>query len=73
MKTLYIYLLGLIFDLFLLQIFIPLIIVSFINGNIILLIISSIFVASDLNELITKHRNFVLYYPNFEDKWLKLF
>jgi hypothetical protein len=73
MKTLYQYFAIFLLDLFLLYIFIPVMILSFINNDILLLIISSIVVATDLNELITRHRNFVLYYPNFEDKWLKIF
>lgn len=73
MKTLYQYFAIFLLDLFLLYIFIPVMILSFINNDILLLIISSIVVATDLNESITRHRNFVLYYPNFEDKWLKIF
>lgn len=30
----------------------------------------SMILAMDLNDLITKHRNFVRYYPNFQEKWL---
>lgn len=73
MKTLYQYFAIFLLDLFLLYIFIPDMILSFINNDILLLTISSIVVATDLNELVTRQRNFVLYYPNFEDKWLKIF
>lgn len=72
MKTLYQYFLIFLFDLFLLYIFGSMMISSFLDNNLLYLTISSIIVAMDLNEMIDRHRNFRLYYPHFEDKWLKM-
>lgn len=33
----------------------------------------SFVVSVDLNDIVNKQRNFVKYYPHFEDKWLKFF
>jgi hypothetical protein len=30
----------------------------------------SFIMATDLNDLITKQKNFVRYYPDFQEKWL---
>jgi len=30
----------------------------------------SLVFATELNDFINKHRNFVRYYPDFEDKWI---
>ena len=48
-------------------------ILSFINGNLFMLFVDSIIVASTIDEIIDKHRDFMNYYPYFEDKWLKIF
>ena len=73
MKTLHLYFALFTLDIFLLYVFIPVMVTSFISSNFIVLIISSIVVASELNDMITRQQNFIKYYPHFEDKWLNLF
>lgn len=43
---------------------------SFNNHNVGFLLIWSIILFSNLSTIVDKHRNFNLYYPYFEDKWL---
>lgn len=57
-------------NLMILDISLKYLIVSFMEVDYLGVLLWSILLATDLNDLINKQRNFVRYYPNFEEKWL---
>jgi hypothetical protein len=57
-------------NLMILDISLKYLIVSFMEVDYLGVLLWSILLATDLNDLINKQRNFVMYYPNFEEKWL---
>ena len=57
-------------NLMILDVSLKYLIVSFMEVDYIGVLLWSMILAMDLNDLITKHKNFVRYYPNFQEKWL---
>ena len=57
-------------NLMILDISLRYLIVSFLEVDYIGVLLWSMILAMDLNDLITKQINFVKYYPNFQEKWL---
>ena len=57
-------------NLLILKVFIGFLVESIILGNYINVIMASFIVASDINDMINRQRNFGKYYPHFEHKWL---
>jgi hypothetical protein len=55
---------------FVLDLFIGYLIKSFILGDYINVILCSIVIASDINDMINRQSNFDKYNPHFEHKWL---
>jgi hypothetical protein len=57
-------------NLLLLKVFIGFLVESIILGNYTNVIMCSFVIASDINDMINRQRNFDKYYPHFEHKWL---
>ena len=57
-------------NLMILDISLTYLIVSFLEVDYIGVLLWSMILAMDLTDLITKQKNFVRYYPNFQEKWL---
>lgn len=57
-------------NLLILKVFIGFLVESIILGNYINVIMSSFIVASDINDMINRQRNFDKYCPHFKHKWL---
>lgn len=72
-KNLVYYIVFALFDILFCQICLKYIFISFMEIDYFGLIIFSILFSWELNEFINRQRNFVKYYPHFEDKWLGFF
>lgn len=57
-------------NLMILDISLRYLIVSIMEVDYIGVLLWSILLATDLNDLITKQKNFIKYYPYFQEKWL---
>jgi hypothetical protein len=57
-------------NLLLLKVFIGFLVESIILGNYFNLIMCACVIASDINDMINRQRNFNKYYPHFVHKWL---
>lgn len=69
-NTFYLFVAYCIVDCLFVSIMLDNVIESFKNHNIGFLLLWSIILFSNLNVIMNKYRNFKLYYPHFEDKWL---
>jgi hypothetical protein len=70
MKNFFIYQIYFILNLLVLKLFIDYLITSFIGGDYLYVVMCSFIIASDLNDMINRQRNFDKYYPHFSNKWL---
>lgn len=70
MKPFFIYQTYVILNILVLKLFIGYLISSFIGGNYLYVVMCSFVIASDLNDMINRQRNFDKYFPHFIDKWL---
>ena len=71
-KNLFIYFVFAILDFLVIAISLKYTIKSVVEIDYIGCILWSLIFSLELDRFITRHRNFVKYYPNFEDKWLDL-
>jgi hypothetical protein len=69
-KDLLLYFIYGVLNLMILDISLKYLIVSIMEIDYIGVLLWSFIMATDLNDLITKQKNFVRYYPNFQEKWL---
>lgn len=69
-KGLLLYFIYGVLNLMILDISLKYLIVSIMEIDYIGVLLWSLIMATDLNDLITKQKNFVRYYPNFQEKWL---
>jgi hypothetical protein len=70
MKNFFIYQIYFILNLLVLKLFIGFLITYFIGGSYLYVIMCSLVIAMDLDDMIDRQRNFDRYYPHFSDKWL---
>lgn len=73
MKSIYKYFIYSIVDIIQLMVFLKLAYLKFLNGETAMFSVWFILFVMNLNEMVTKGRNFRKYYPHFEDKWLYMF
>jgi hypothetical protein len=69
-KDLLLYFVYGVLNLMILDISLKYLIVSIMEIDYIGVLLWSFIMATDLNDLITKQKNFVRYYPDFQEKWL---
>jgi hypothetical protein len=69
-KDLLLYFIYGVLNLMILDISLKYLIVSIMEIDYIGVLLWSFIMATDLNDLITKQKNFVRYYPDFQEKWL---
>jgi hypothetical protein len=70
MKNFFIYQIYFILNLLVLKLFIGFLIFNFIGGSYLYVILCSLGIAMDLDDMIDRQRNFDRYYPHFTNKWL---
>ena len=71
-NTLILYFVYGILNLILLNVSIDCLIRSFVDVDYVGILLWAFILSTNLDDIITKHRNFMKYYPHFEDKWLSL-
>ena len=69
-NTLVLYFVYGILNLILLNVSIDCLIRSFVDVDYVGILLWAFILSTNLDDIITKHRNFMKYYPHFEDKWL---